>query len=175
MKMTSALACGVVLLLVTVGRAQTAAPTPAQTKLTATMTCPKTDPTAQAEVGDTPGHAIALFKIKCSYSAGEIAGVKIQSEEDTFTSEMSGSTARDSGFGVVTLTNNDKAFLRFQGTTTLKNNAPVSGQGTWTFTGGTGKSKAVKGKGTYKGTFKPDGSVTWQIEGDYQLAASGGK
>lgn len=175
MRITSALACGIVLALVTVGLAQAPAPAPAQTKLTATMDCPKTDPTAQAEVGDTPGHALMLFKVKCPYSNGDIGGVKIQSEEDTFTTEMSGNTGRDSGFGVVVLADNDKAFLRFQGTTMFKNSAPVSGQGTWTFTGGTGKVKGVKGKGTYKGTFKPDGSVSWQIEGDYQVAAAKGK
>ncbi len=88
---------------------------------------------------------------------------------------MNGKSGRDSGYGVVTTANNDKVFLRFQGTTTFKNNAPVNGQGTWSFTTGTGKMKGLKGKGTYKGTFKPDGSVSWQVEGDYQVAAPAAK
>ena len=41
--------------------------------------------------------------------------------------------------------------------------------GTWSFTGGTGKLKGIKGKGTCKGTFKPDGTSSWDMEGEYQM------
>src|SRR5262245_41943654 len=122
MRMTVTLAFGFVVGLAAVGSAQTPAAAPAGTKLSATMSCPKTDPMATAEVGDTSGHAVLLFKVKCSYDSGDIAGVKMQAEEDTFTTDMSGTTGRDSGYGVVTLANNDKAIVRFTGTTTFKNN-----------------------------------------------------
>lgn len=58
----------------------------------------------------------------------------------------------------------DKYFVRFVGTTTLKDGAPVRG-----FTGGTGKLKRLSGKGTCKGTFNADGSASWDIQGDYVI------
>jgi hypothetical protein len=44
--------------------------------------------------------------------------------------------------------NGDKFYSRNQGS--IATNEPV--QGTWTFTGGTGNLKGIKGKGTYKCT-----------------------
>ena len=41
--------------------------------------------------------------------------------------------------------------------------------GTWTFTGGTGKLKGIKGKGTYKDKGAADGSGTIEVEGEYEL------
>ena len=77
---------------------------------------------------------------------------------------------------MATLADGDKAFVQFQGTTTLKDKAPITGQGTWSFTGGTGKLKGLKGKGTYKGKWNPDGTSTFEIEGEYQLTtATSGK
>lgn len=171
MRLTVALASSLVIALVAAGGAQT----PAATKLAGTLDCPKTDPVAMSEVGDAPGHAFTLFKIKCTWSKGEIAGVKMQTEEDTFVSEASGTTARDAGYGVTTLVGGDKVFVKFEGTTTMKNNVAASGEGTWTFTGGTGKAKGAKGKGTYKGTVKPDGSISWQVDGEYSVGATSGK
>jgi len=48
----------------------------------------------------------------------------------------------------------------------------LSTVGTWSFTGGTGKLKGLKGKGTYKGTGNADGSMTYEVEGDYELPAA---
>ena len=45
----------------------------------------------------------------------------------------------------------------------------MSSEGTWTYTGGTGKLKGIKGKGTFKGTPNPDGTMTYQVDGEYQL------
>jgi hypothetical protein len=39
----------------------------------------------------------------------------------------------------------------------------------WTFTTGTGKFKSIKGKGTYKGTPNADGTVTYEVTGEYSL------
>ncbi len=51
----------------------------------------------------------------------------------------------------------------------MKNGAPQSAQGAWSFTGGTGKLKGIKGKGTYKGTFSADQSINYEVEGEYGL------
>ena len=148
-------------------------------KLTGTIECPNTPPAGMAEVGDTPGHALVLIKVKCNWTKGEIGGVKIGPEEDALVSDMTSATAsKDSGYGVATLANGDKAFVKVQGTGTYKAGnppTPTAASGTWQFTGGTGTAKGITGKGTYKGAFKPDGSVTWTIDGTYMLAAGAKK
>ncbi len=175
MRIKIALACSAVLAIATMAHAQGAAPAAAvQTKLTATMTCPKFDPTP-VPVGDQPDHTLAVGKTKCTYSSGEIAGVKIKEEEDTFAMDMTAARSGDRGYAVMSLANGDKAFVQFQGTTMLKNNVPSGASGTWTFTGGTGKAKGLKGKGTYTASYKADGTATFEIAGEYQAAAPAGK
>jgi hypothetical protein len=71
--------------------------------------------------------------------------------------------------------NGDKYFVHFKGTTTMKDGRPVSSDCTWKFTGGTGKLNGIKGKGTCKGTFRPDGKVAFDVKGEYQLAGPAGK
>jgi len=144
----------------------------AQTKFSGTQQCAKPDPVYTVPVGDRPDHMMSLIKDKCTWTSGEIGGVKLKDEEDTIVSDSSGSRARDRGIGVASLVDGDKAFVQFQGTGTLKDNMPVTGQGTWSFTGGTGKLKTLKGKGTYKGKWNPDGTSTFEIEGEYQLATA---
>ena len=69
--------------------------------------------------------------------------------------------------------NGDKAFYRYEATTTLKAGAPQASEGHWTLTGGTGKLKAVQGKGTCKVTaFEADGGITFECQGEYTLPAA---
>ncbi len=67
------------------------------------------------------------------------------------------------------MANGDKMYVRIQGSATLKDGTVESANGAWSFTGGTGKLKGVKGKGTYKGKDVPDGSATYEVEGEYEL------
>jgi hypothetical protein len=53
----------------------------------------------------------------------------------------------------------------------VKDGKPGDGSGTWMYTGGTGKLKGLKGKGTYTIKFESDGSATAQVEGEYTLPA----
>ena len=161
MRMKSVLVCGFVLTV--------AAAASAQTKFSGAMQCAKPDPEYMVPVGDRPNHIMSLSKDKCTWTQGEIAGIQIKDEDDTIVSDISGNAARERGYGVTVLANGDKGFLRFEGTTTLKDKAPVSTQGTWSFTGGTGKLKGIRGKGTYKGKWNPDGTSTFDIDGEYQL------
>jgi stalled ribosome alternative rescue factor ArfA len=70
---------------------------------------------------------------------------------------------------VGTLANGDKMYDTYRGSSTLKDNAVETAEGAWSFTGGTGKLKGVKGKGSYKGKGAPDGSATYEVEGEYEL------
>jgi hypothetical protein len=64
------------------------------------------------------------------------------------------------------MANGDKSFVRWEG----PDSKDGSSQGKWTYVGGTGKFKGLKGSGTYKGKRAEDGSVTFDVEGEYTLA-----
>ncbi len=149
-----------------------AATASAQAKLSGQNQCAKADPQYSAPIGDRPDHVMLLAKGKCTWSAGEIGGVKIKEDETTTVTEVSGSSGSDRGHVVVSLDDGDKAFVRFEGKSTMKDKMPADGNGTWTFTGGTGKLKGIKGKGTYKGKWNADGTSAFDIEGEYTLAAA---
>jgi len=71
------------------------------------------------------------------------------------------------------MSSGDKSYVRYQGYFSLKTATPETITGTYTYAGGTGKMKGLKGKGTYKAAGPPnaDGAITFDIEGEYELAA----
>jgi len=135
-----------------------AAPTVlAQTKISGTVKCSKPDEQHALEVGDRPNHSLMIAKGKCTWTKPlEIAGTQVKDDIGT-------------GYVVNTWANGDKSYVRTQGSATLKDGTIDSAEGTWSFTGGTGRLKGVKGKGTYKGKGASDGSVTYEVEGEYEL------
>ena len=167
MRTTLLPACALVA-LVTTGAAQT------PMKLAGKMECAAPDPSHMLPVADTAQHAMSLSAAKCTWSEGTLGGERLKNEDDAIASDATGNTSHDRGYGVGSVANGDKYFVHFKGTTALKNGAPVSGDCTWKFTGGTGKLKGITGKGTCKGTFQPDGKAVWDVKGEYQLAAAAG-
>jgi len=142
----------------------------AQTKASGTCQC-KTDPASPPPVAltDKPDHSFAVGKAQCTWSNWVIAGVPAKDGTSTDLDEISGDTVSVRGYHVATMTNGDTWVAKYQGSFKTKDGKPVSGEGTWTFTSGTGKLKGIKGKGTYKGTANADGSVSYKVDGDYQL------
>jgi hypothetical protein len=67
------------------------------------------------------------------------------------------------------MANGDKVYSRGEGSISLKDGAPQTEEGKWTFAGGAGKFKGLKGKGTYKCQFAADGTGTCEVEGEYEL------
>lgn len=144
-----------------------------QSKFSGTQQCDKPEPEHTLPVGDRPDHALSVAKDRCTWARGEIGGVRLTDEEDTILSDIGAGSAHERGYGVANLANGDKAFVRFEGTTVLKDQTPVSAKGTWSFTGGTGKLKGLKGHGTYTARWTPDGKSTFEIRGSYQAAGGG--
>jgi len=147
----------------------------AQSKFSGKCNQSKPDPNYTLPVGDKADHALVLAKVKCTWASGDLGGVALKEEEDFFTSDMSGKTSRDHGYGVGTAASGDKYFVRFDGTTTYDKNAPVNATCTWNFTGGTGKLKGLTGKGTCTGKFDATGAAVYDIQGDYQVTATKAK
>jgi hypothetical protein len=144
----------------------------AQTKLSGTAQCPaKPSESHTIEVGDHPDHAYTIVRGGCTWTKlFEIAGLKSKDDAAAEFSEIDGNRARDHTSRVDTMDNGDKYYVRTQGTHTMKDQKYEGGEGTWSFAGGTGKLKGLKGKGTYK--CKPeDDNVNCDIEGEYTLPA----
>jgi hypothetical protein len=140
----------------------------AQTKTSGTATC-KSDPVSPVALTDKPNHSFAVGKAQCTWTNFVVAGLQSKDGTSTDLEEISGDTVSVTGYHVATMTNGDTTVAKYQGSGKLKDGKPVSGEGTWSYTNGTGKLKGIKGKGTYKGTANADGSVTYQINGEYQL------
>ena len=142
----------------------------AQTKISGTLQCGKPDQQQAIAVGDRPNHSFAISQTKCTWTKSfEIAGVQSKEHVDTGFNEVSGNRSRGQSYVVATMTNGDKYYGRTQSSATLKDGVLESGEGTWSFAGGTGKLKGLKGKGTFKGKGAPDGTMTVEVEGEYEL------
>lgn len=143
-----------------------------QTKLSGTVKCSKPDEQHTLDVGDRPNHSLMIAKGKCTWTVPmEIAGTQTKEDTGTGFDEVSGNKSHGHTYVVGTLANGDKTYVRAQGSATLKNGALETAEGRWRFVGGTGKLKGVKGEGTYKGKGATDGSVTYEIEGEYSIPA----
>lgn len=145
-----------------------AAAASAQTKVSGTATC-KPDPMTPLEVGDAPGHMLAVQKSSCTWTGLEIAGSAAKDGVSVANVEIRGDKGSSRGYHTGTVASGDKWTCSFQGRSVSKDGKPVSDSGTWAFTSGTGKLKGIKGKGTYKGTPNADGTMSIQIEGEYSL------
>jgi hypothetical protein len=147
-----------------------------QTKISGTGKCDKPETQQSIDVGDRAGHALLLVKQQCTWTTPiEMEGLKsktytVTSIGDASTNRVLLTKQQDNGYVVVTMDNGDQAFVRFRGSSSMDKGQPVGGEGTWSYTGGTGKLKGITGKGTYKNTNGED-----QVEGEYSIAAAKSK
>jgi len=141
-----------------------------QTKISGSLQCsPKPIETHSIEVGDRPGHAYEIDKVTCTWTKpAEIAGLKSKDYTSVSSGEFDGNKLRYHASGFGSMDNGDKCYVRLQGTVTMKDQKMESDEGTLNYTGGTGKLKGLKGKGTYKCTPEGD-NTTCDMEGEYSL------
>jgi len=154
--------------LISIGLAAAAA---AQTKSSGSLHCSKSDPVNMVEVGDRPGHAFVVAKTACTWSKPmEIGGTATKDGVSVAAEEMSAGTGTGNGSHWSNMASGDKIFVRFQGKSKYdKDGKMLTSKGTWSYSGGTGKMKGIKGKGTYEGKGSPDGTADYEIAGDYTL------
>jgi hypothetical protein len=142
----------------------------AQGKVDSQWNCAKPTSGNSIDVGDQPGHAYAIAQFNCTAAKGEVEGVKEKEGMGTQFDDVKGNASRYHGVFVDTLANGDKLYVSYTGTATMEKGQVQSASDTWTVTKGTGKVKGAKGKGTCKGKGNPDGSNTFECEGEYTLA-----
>jgi hypothetical protein len=147
-----------------------------QTKTTGTLSCGKPDQAYSIEVGDRTGHSVSISKFACTWTTPMQYG-EVQSKDgyDVTYGDANGTKVRGSGYHVSNMSNGDKIYVRFQGNDTMMDGKPGTTEGTWSYTGGTGKFKGIRGKGTYKGKADSSGNMVTDVEGEYQLPAAQNK
>jgi hypothetical protein len=150
-----------------------AASAAAKTKTSGAVSCAKPDPAYAIPVSDHDGHALAISQSACTWTKPmEIAGEKTTEGTDVSYGDVNGTVVHTWGYHVSTMSNGDKMYVKFQGKDTMtEDGKPVSSEGTWSYTGGTGKLQGIKGGGTYKGTPDADGNMVVEVEGTYDLPA----
>ncbi len=145
----------------------------AQTQFSASSKCAKPDNSQSIEVDDHPGHMLVIEKGSCTWSTSvEMAGLKSAGYTYTESLDVNGAKLQVHGYVVITMDNGDKAYGRYLGAGTMKGDTTTGG-GTWSYTGGTGKLKGLKGKGTNKVSSTSDGGAETQLEGEYSLPEAG--
>jgi hypothetical protein len=138
-----------------------------QHKVSGTAQCAKPDIQQKVAVPDGPGHALSLSQAKCTWTKPmEMAGIQDKDGVTSGLDDIHGATATTHGYYVDNMANGDTIAVRFQGTISV---ADGTSKGTWAYTSGTGKFKGIKGQGTYKGKASQDGSVTFDVAGQYTL------
>jgi hypothetical protein len=141
----------------------------AQTKIAGDGKCGKPDPPQSIDVGDRAGHALMLSKFSCTWTNSyDMGGLKAKNYTGAVASDVNGEKTQDRGYVVITMDNGDKAFVRFTGSGTAAKDGTSTGEGTWSYTGGTGKLKGLTGKGTFKSSGDANGAQD-HIEGEYAL------
>lgn len=141
-----------------------------QTKITGTESCGFPTSQQALKVGDQPNHVMGIDQANCTWPKPfEIAGVEVKESLITESGDSNGTTSRVRGYEISTMANGDKSHVRYQGSIVLKDGVAQTGGGMWSFFGGTGKLKGIKGKGTWKCTYARTSS-TCEIEGEYELA-----
>ena len=142
----------------------------AQTKISGTLQCSKagTIEEHKIEVGDHPNHYVVISKYTCTWPKPmKIAGTQTKDSIVISSDDTSGTDGRESSYATINWANGDKAYVYEQSSWKTLNGV-LDGSSSWTFTGGTGKLKGIKGKGTLKPKDEPDG-FSEEVEGEYEL------
>ena len=103
------------------------------------------------EVGDRAGHVLVLTQAGVHVDdAHRDGGREVEDVHGRDRERPGRREVQDRGYVVVTMENGDKAFVHVARDVDArrKDGAPISDDGTWSYAGGTGKLKGLKGKGT---------------------------
>lgn len=141
----------------------------AQTKISGIAQCAKPTVQHEIQVGDHPGHVFAISQFQCQWTKPvEVEGIQDKQGTATAFDDSTDNRSVSRGVFVDEWANGDKTFVRTHNISQMKGGKLLGGEGTWTFVGGTGKMGKLKAKGTAKFHPNPDGTVTYDIAGEYE-------
>jgi hypothetical protein len=143
----------------------------AQTKLVATIDCQKADLQHTIAIPDQQGFEYQISQNKCTWRKGSaLEGIESKDAVNVIFDDVRGAAIRTTHTQVTHYTNGDKVFVTGTGNLNQKTSA---NSGKWSYTGGTGKFRGIKGSGTYtcKST-DANGNYSCDVEGEYTLPAA---
>lgn len=141
-----------------------------QKTLSATSNCGIALVHQAVAIDDGGYHSISLDQRACSFeNPTELSGSRIVKYVSSGVDDVQFDQAKDQGYVVGETANGDKYFLRYEGTAALKDAIPLHLEGTWKFTGGTGRLRGLSGQGTYRGQPTSSGGMMFKLEGSYQV------
>jgi hypothetical protein len=142
----------------------------AQTKLVAVIDCDKDDPQHTIPVPDREGFSYQIYQNKCKWTKGSaLEGIESKDVVNVCFNDARGTAVGLAHTQVTHYTNGDKVFAA--GTGNL-NQKTLASSGKWSYTGGTGKFRGLKGSGTYTCKSKSadaNAGYTCDVEGEYTL------
>jgi hypothetical protein len=145
----------------------------AQTKLVAVIDCDKGDPLYTIQAPDREGFSYQIAQNKCRWTKGfALEGTESKDAVNLCFYDVRGTAIRLAHTQVTRYTNGDKVFVEGTGN---YNRKTLLSSGKWSYTGGTGKFRGLKGGGTYtcKSKSEEDNSgYTCDVEGEYTLPAA---
>ena len=148
----------------------------AQTRMSGTLNCTKPDPAYKIDAGDRAGHTYQLEKVSCTWTTpADLGGDKTKDGYSVSATDSTSTRGTVHGTHVTTMAGGEKTFVAFHDEYPIKDGKPGESTGHWMYTGGTGKLKGLKGKGTYKATPNADGTISVAVEGEYELPAPAAK
>jgi len=142
----------------------------AQTKTSGSLDCDKSDPRHVIPIPDREGYSYLIGQNKCTWTKPiAIEGLEAKGFVNTVFNEVMGASVRTTALGVTTYGSGDKSYTHSSGTIDAKT---MTSPGKWTFSGGTGKLRGIKGGGTYTCKMKsaePNSGYTCDVDGEYTL------
>src|SRR5260370_11041832 len=95
----------------------------AQTKISGSQNCAKPNVSQTVQVGDSKTHALVLTQGKCVWTKPmEMEGVQTKEDLGSGTNDVRGANSGDQGYVVTSMSNGDKLFVRYTGTSKMKDN-----------------------------------------------------
>lgn len=126
------------------------------------------------DVGDMPGHQIRIAEVHRLFPADnplEFGGIRALEQYARFFSDFVNWSGPHWGYFVINMENGDRIYGRGGGNsrTTFLPDGSTKGtySGMFTFVGGTGKFRGMRGTGLYTGIFDPTAGTneaTWELE-----------
>jgi hypothetical protein len=144
----------------------------AQTKYSFSGKCAKAENPQSIPAGDKDGHVFMIQQGKCTTDKGALGDIKSKEGMYSEHDEVMGNRLKAWGVYAETYDNGDKIFYDYQGSSTTKDGALVSGSNAWHLAGGTGKMKGIKGTGSCKLTPGEGWGLNYNCTGEYTLAAA---
>jgi hypothetical protein len=117
-------------------------------------------------LSDTPNHDLNLMQVQGLQTSTDANWNNVRIVYWGMADLIAGSGTQR-GYFVNEHPDGDRDFGTFEGKVAL---AQGTMEGTWKYTGGTGKFKGITGNGIYKGRLTPPAEVENAWEGAYQLA-----